>query len=121
MQGIPLHHVPAPHRLHPPWCQLGGFRAGKGCGQTGSKARPRVRLWLFLADETPSLRHNFLAFCPGHSLSILVLALREGFGDGGGWELISIVRGMEVTCFAAGETQWSLLRAGSFSTAVSPV
>lgn len=64
------------------------------------------QLRLFLADKPPpGLRHTiFLAFRPGHPLSILALALQEGFGDGGGWEPISIVWGMEVTCFAAGET-----------------
>ena len=67
----------------PSWSRRGGFRAGKGCGQTGSEACPWVRLRLFLADETPGLQHDFLAFCPGHPLSILALALREGFGDGG--------------------------------------
>lgn len=84
----------------------------------GSEARPWVRLRLFLADKTSGLGHILLAFHPGHPLSILACALWEDFGNGG-WEPNSIVQGMEVTHFAAGGTQRSLLCAGSFSTALS--
>lgn len=76
---------PPPH-ARTPWAvpsQCSGFRAGEGCGQTGSEARPRVRLQLSRADKTPGLQHNFLAFHPSPSLSIPVLALWEGLGDGG--------------------------------------
>lgn len=86
--GCSLHQklqcMPAPLWATPSWSRHGGFRAREGCGQTGSEACPRVQLRLLLADETPSLQHSFLAFHPGHPLSILALALREGFGDGGG-------------------------------------
>lgn len=63
----------------PSWPWRGGFQAS---GQTGSKACPWVQPQLFLADRAPGLQHNLLAFCPGHLLSILALALQEGFGDG---------------------------------------
>lgn len=76
MQGAPLQHMPTPH----PWSShsWSQFWAGEGCRQTSTEAHP----WLF-PDSPLGLWHSLLAFHPGQLLSILVLALQEGFGDRG--------------------------------------
>lgn len=106
----------APPCARTPWAAPsrsphGGFRASEGCGQPSSGAGCSLPMKLPVCNTifwhfVPAIRFLFRRLPCGKVL--------------GGWEPISIVRDMEVTCFAAGEAPQSLLCAGRFSTAVSP-